>query len=61
MGTAVLELLNVMPLSSIKIILSGYVMDGVGVHKRFSLNLSADYSRINQVIEELRMEGVAIY
>ena len=61
MGTAVLELLNVMPSTSIKIILSGYAMDGVGMHKRFSLNLSSDYYRINQIIEQLRSEGVVIY
>lgn len=60
MSLAVLELLNVMPSSAIMTILSSYVMSARNRNIRFSLRLSNDYYRINQVIELLNSQGIYV-
>lgn len=60
MGLAVLELLNVMPSESIQIILSSYVQGSYGKPIRFSMKLSEDYWRINEVIEKLYSQGIYV-
>ena len=60
MSLAILELLNVMPSSDIMTILSSYSMSARNRNIRFSLRLSNDYYRINQVIEVLNSQGIYV-
>lgn len=62
MGLAVLELLNAMPSNAIQTILSSYVQDyrTFQFAIRFSLRLSDDYWRINEVISLLNSQGIYV-
>lgn len=57
---AVLTMVNTMPSNDIKFILKSYQGDYVNFpsYVRFSMKLSDDYYRINEVIAELESEGI---
>lgn len=59
-GLAVLTMVNTMPSNSIRNILKSYYEDHINFpgHVRFSMKLSEDYYRINDVIYQLELEGV---
>lgn len=59
-GLAVLAMVNTMPSNSIRNILKSYHEDYVNFpcHVRFSMKLSSDYYRINDVIYQLESEGI---
>lgn len=60
--TAVLEMINQMPISAIKTILMCYASDYAykACRVRSNLNLSQDYYRINEAIDLLKIEGIYI-
>lgn len=60
MGVALLEMVNVMPSASIQVILSAYAQDCYGKRVRFSMKLSNDYWRINDMIDMIRNMGIYV-
>lgn len=60
MSLAVLELVNTMPTPAITTIISTYSMSAQNMPIRFSLRLSDDYYRINQVINTLTSQGIYV-
>lgn len=62
-GLAVLELLMAMPSFSIRVILESYYSDYINLKHppvRFSMKLSNDYYRINEVVDIMALQGIYI-